>query len=113
MFGVQRDGRNGVVSSFSKGEQTRTGSSKLNANALCPVFGCKMQCGKLQTTAAKILFLTYLFVVATLFLASKLLALLLWEIERENSHLRSFPFYGSSSSPLKASISTSKRCSTN
>jgi hypothetical protein len=61
---------------------------------------CTMQ------NARKILFLTYPFVVATKYLASRLRAILLWESERENSHLKGFPFYGGTKFPPKVSIST-------
>jgi len=63
--------------------------------------------------AKKILFLTYLFTVATPFLLSKLRALLLWESERENCHIKGFPSCGGTNLSQKVSISTSGRCSIN
>src|ERR1700730_5928599 len=77
------------------------------------VLACELSAKNIMQIAKKILFLTYPFVVATLFLPSRLRALLLWESERENSHLKGFPFYGGTRFPLKVSISISKRCSTN
>src|ERR1700734_1095589 len=73
----------------------------------------RLRSGGNRETAEKILFLTYLFAVATRFLASRLRALLLWESERENSHLKGFPFCGGTKFPRKVNILTSKRCSTN
>src|ERR1700729_3145284 len=75
--------------------------------------GPRLRSGGNRETAEKILFLTYLFAVATRFLASRLRALLLWESERENSHLKGFPFCGGTKFPRKVNILTSKRCSTN
>jgi hypothetical protein len=82
------------------------GSFVQSAVHLLPSFAHFSPTESTMQNAKKILLLTYPFVVATEYLVSKLRAILLWESERENSHLKGFPFYGGTKFPPKASIST-------